>query len=163
MPLLADLAQGATDPHGPQPGCIWNIGKVPADIVLQPGETIGRVLLPGGRSILREPRTEVCVDPDFLKRQCLQAVYNRDSKDWTCNSFGERCKTVPCGPVPEDQRFVYISTYEGGVDKMPATEMGNPIWPKPEADKPVVEEASMTNVIMYLGLGVLAFVLLGRR
>jgi hypothetical protein len=41
--------------------------------------------------------------------------------------------------------------------------MGNPIWPKPEADKPVVEEASVTNIIMYLGLGVLAFVLLGRR
>jgi hypothetical protein len=163
MPLLADLAQGFIDPRGPQPGCVWNIGKAPADIVLKPGETIGRVLLPGPRSIVREPRTEVCTDPNFLKRQCLEAVYNRDTKDWTCNTFGESCTVRPCGPVPDDHLFVYVSTYEGGVDRLPATVMGNPIWPKPEADKPVVEEASVTNIIMYLGLGVLAFVLLGRR
>lgn len=65
------------------------------------------------------------------RHQCLEALYDRETKTWYCSKLGVPCGgegQPACEPVPEGAWFTWTDDFVQGRKKVPATEEGDPIF-----------------------------------
>lgn len=168
MPLIADISKGVDR----QAACRWVNNTAPDKMVYGPCEVAGRFTPWSSRSIIPQllPRSEAC-GPN-LATQCLRAIYNRDSHDWSCATKGATClvpETTPfCDQVPfcrPPEMKMWVEEPGLGPTLVGASAEGEPIWPKVEAEAappPLTLGSDSPTLLMYLGLGVLGVLLLLR-
>jgi hypothetical protein len=181
MPLLADIQKGL------DPSWCRTMTKTSGEEAMDhlgPCEYLNRVISKSSKSpvvISTLPISEIC--GPVIATQCLEAIYNRDTKSWSCSKRGDKC-LVPgeqqgaCSQHPECSGCTayplcrspalktWVEEFGLGPTLVDATPDGEPIWPKVEPEPgppPLTLSSDAPTILMYLGLGVLGVLLLTRR